>query len=244
MDPGARLREARVARGLSLENLARTTRIAAQKLAALERNDVSVFPPGPYAHGFVRAYAAELGLDPEETAREYLAQFHAAPPPIEAHAPDRTHAEPDAAAILGERSWKGPALAGSALLAFVIAWAAWPSAPQSGRNAQLQEPEAVGTAGAGVAPADEPPAASAPADLTVTLEAAHPAWVSATADGERVIFRTLQPGEREVLRATREIVLRVGDAGPLRWSRGTGAAEVMGPRGAVRTIRLTPDNPR
>jgi hypothetical protein len=89
-----------------------------------------------------------------------------------------------------------------------------------------------------------PPAASAPADLTVTLEAAHPAWVSATADGERVIFRTLQPGEREVLRATREIVLRVGDAGALRWSRGTGAAEVMGPRGAVRTIRLTPDNPR
>lgn len=250
MDPGARLREARVARGLSLDTLARTTRIAPQKLSALERNDVSVFPPGPYAHGFVRAYAAEVGLDPEETAREYLAQFHAAPLPSEAGVPGSIHPEPNSAAPFGERSWRGPAVAGSALLAFVIAWAAWPSAPLSGRDSQLQEQEAgaVGTTGTGVVPADTDaapqPAASAVESLTVTLESEHPAWVSATADGERVIYRTMLPGEREELRATHEIVLRVGDAGALRWSRDSGAGEVMGPRGAVRTIRLTADGRR
>jgi cytoskeletal protein RodZ len=254
MDSGARLREARLAHGLSLDTLAKATRIAPQKLAAIERNDVSVFPPGPYVHGFVRAYAAEVGLAPDDTARAYLAQFTAVSPPTEPRAPERIGREPILPDVAGGNSWKTSAVAGAALLAFVVTWAAWPDAQRSGRDVPTGEPGALGTAGPGGAPADvraDPrPVASAPgsaaasAPLTVTLEAEDPSWVSATADGERVIFRTLQPGDREVVRATREIVLRVGDAGALRWSRGNGASESMGSRGAVRTIRLTPDGPR
>jgi cytoskeleton protein RodZ len=253
MDPGARLREARLARGLSLDMMARKTRIAPDKLAAIERNDLSVFPPGPYARGFVRAYAAEVGLDPDDTAREYLAQFHVAPP--QAGAPDTTRPGLPPRET-GGMPWRGPAVAGAAVLAFVIAWIAWPGSQESRGDARAQEPGAIGTAG--VAPTDgeaAPPASLHPdsagvpaagqhAAFTVTLEAEHPAWVSATADGERLIFRTLQAGEREVLRATREIVLRVGDAGALRWSRGSAPTEVMGPRGAVRTVTLTPDATR
>jgi cytoskeleton protein RodZ len=258
MDPGARLRQARLARGLSLDMLATTTRIAPDKLAAIERNDLSVFPPGPYARGFVRAYAAEVGLDPDDTAREYLAQFHVAPPSSEAGNADTIHAGLPSRQI-GGGPWRGPTLAAAAVLAFVIAWVAWPGSSQSGRDAP-REPGAIGTAGTAVVPVgrdaaplpaerlhpDPPdlPATGEPATLTVTLEAEHPVWVSASADGERMVFRTLQAGEREVVRATREIVLRVGDAGALRWSRGSGPTEVMGPRGAVRTLTLTPDGTR
>jgi cytoskeleton protein RodZ len=253
MNSGVRLREARLARGLSIDMLARTTRMAPDKLAAIERNDLSVFPPGPYARGFVRAYAAEVGLDPDDTAREYLAQFHVASPLPQGGEPDTINS-----GLPGGVPWRGPILAGAALLAFVIAWVAWPGSQESRRDARAPEPGAIGTAGVVPSESDAAPRPAAPihrgpaglptagepATFTVTLEAEHPAWVSATADDERLVFRTLQAGEREVLRATREIVLRVGDAGALRWSRGSGPTEVMGPRGAVRTLTLTPDGTR
>ena len=55
----------------------------------------------------------------------------------------------------------------------------------------------------------------------------------------RAIYRTLQPGEREVLRAAREIRIRTGDAGALRWQIDGGPATAMGKAGEVRTARIT-----
>src|SRR3712207_5244838 len=61
---GQRLTEAREARGVSLEQVERDTRIVRRYLLALEREDFSVFPAEVYARGFLRSYASYLGLDP------------------------------------------------------------------------------------------------------------------------------------------------------------------------------------
>ena len=72
---GARLREARENKGVSLRQIATTTRISMMSLEALERNDLSRLPGGIFTRAFIRAYAEEVGLDPEGLIQDFIAQF-------------------------------------------------------------------------------------------------------------------------------------------------------------------------
>src|ERR1043166_6678588 len=74
-DFGARLRDARERRGISLRQIANATKISVAVLEALERNDISRLPGGIFGRAFVRSYATEVGLDPEETIRDFIGQF-------------------------------------------------------------------------------------------------------------------------------------------------------------------------
>jgi cytoskeletal protein RodZ len=62
---GSLLRELREQRGVSLEELARSTRINPRFLAALEMDDFAAVPAGPFAKGFIRACCEALGSPPE-----------------------------------------------------------------------------------------------------------------------------------------------------------------------------------
>ena len=75
-DFGAKLRNAREGRGISLRQIASSTRIPVAALEALERNDVSRLPAGVFSRGFVRSYAAEVGLDPDTVLNEFVDRFH------------------------------------------------------------------------------------------------------------------------------------------------------------------------
>src|SRR5438552_13329666 len=72
---GGTLREARERRGVSLRQIANATKISVAALEALERNDISRLPGGIFSRAFVRSYAIEVGLDPEATIQEFVAQF-------------------------------------------------------------------------------------------------------------------------------------------------------------------------
>jgi cytoskeleton protein RodZ len=72
---GSTLRDARERRGLSLRQIASATKISMAVLEALERDDISRLPGGIFSRAFVRAYAAEVGLDPEAAIEEFIAQF-------------------------------------------------------------------------------------------------------------------------------------------------------------------------
>src|SRR5436190_12779362 len=74
-DFGSRLRAARERKGVPLREIANRTKIAVAVLDALERNDISRLPGGIFSRAFVRAYANEVGLDPEVTIQEFVAQF-------------------------------------------------------------------------------------------------------------------------------------------------------------------------
>jgi cytoskeletal protein RodZ len=72
---GATLRNAREGRGVSLRQIANATKISVAALEALERNDISRLPGGIFSRAFVRSYAIEVGLDPDATIAEFVAQF-------------------------------------------------------------------------------------------------------------------------------------------------------------------------
>src|SRR5258707_4606121 len=75
VDFGRKLRETRERRGVSVRQIASATKISASALEALERNDISRLPGGIFSRAFVRSYAVEVGLDPEATIQEFIAQF-------------------------------------------------------------------------------------------------------------------------------------------------------------------------
>lgn len=64
------LREARQAKGLTLEELAHSTKISFKVLKAIETGDFDVLPQ-TYIKGFLRSYAQEVGLDAAEVVRKY-----------------------------------------------------------------------------------------------------------------------------------------------------------------------------
>jgi len=72
---GRKLRDARERKGVSLRQIASATKISVSALEALERNDISRLPGGIFSRAFVRSYAVEVGLDPEATIQEFIAQF-------------------------------------------------------------------------------------------------------------------------------------------------------------------------
>jgi cytoskeleton protein RodZ len=243
MDIGARLREAREARGISLEDLAQRTRVQPRLLAAIESNDIARVPPRPYGRGFVRGYAREVGLDPDTTVTQYFAQFEPIPgPPASDRGPSDTETSP----------WGSPlvAVVVLALIAGLALWAGW----QRGRT-PLPEPQSVGTTGA-IAPALVRAGENAPVEravvsrpvteaaepIVVAIETDGPAWVAATADGKRLIYRLLPAGARETISATGNLTIRVGDAGAVRWSVNGRSIGRMGDPGETRTAVVTPDN--
>jgi cytoskeleton protein RodZ len=68
---GSLLRELRERHGVSLEELARTTRIGRRFLEALEADDVGALPAGPFAKGFIRSYCQALNEPPDEALAHY-----------------------------------------------------------------------------------------------------------------------------------------------------------------------------
>jgi len=72
---GPNLRRIRIQRGISIEQIATATKVSADLLSGLERNDFSRWPVGIYARAFVRQYAYAIGVDPDSTVDEFCRWF-------------------------------------------------------------------------------------------------------------------------------------------------------------------------
>jgi cytoskeleton protein RodZ len=69
---GTRLRVEREQRGITLDQISRSTKIGTRFLQALEQDRFDQLPGGIFNKGFIRAYARFLGLDEEQTLSDYL----------------------------------------------------------------------------------------------------------------------------------------------------------------------------
>ncbi len=75
---GERLKREREMRGVSLEEIAESTKIGKRNLLALEDEEFDKLPGGIFNKGFVRAYAKYLGLDEDQAVTDFLAAENAA----------------------------------------------------------------------------------------------------------------------------------------------------------------------
>ena len=73
---GEILANARIHKKIDLEQVEKATRILQKFLVALEKNEFSKLPPGTFTKGFIKNYAAYLGLPIEETMAFYRRQVN------------------------------------------------------------------------------------------------------------------------------------------------------------------------
>ena len=254
MDVGETLRRARVRKRLTLEQIAQSTKIHVATLEALETNDFDRLPASIYTRGFLRAFAREVDLDPEETVEQYMEQCEAmAPTASMTPSPDMYQAD-ETSSGTHQRTIVIPRFLGGSAFAvaiFVLAGVAY-FGMMTRQNA---EPVVTSTAEAATeapqpAPVTPPEsdvarAANVEAEsLKVELTATGPCWVSATTDRETALSRLLQAGEKHELNAKDELVLRVGDPGTLTISVNGIAGRPLGRAGQPITVQINRQNYR
>jgi len=250
---GAKLREARERRGISLRQIADHTRISMGFLEALERNDISRLPGGIFSRAFVRSYANEVGLDAEATIQDFITQFptdsvtvgHAPSRPIE----DNDAIESDrriAASVLWLLLLAVP-LTG-VVLYFIVAGRQSPSPSQSS-PIESAAPTPSSTPAAGDprdsqirARSEERPAATAGDTLMIVVTATDRCWVSAIVDGERSLQRELVAGEQHQFDVKRELVITAGNAAALEMTVNGVEARSLGKSGQVVSARVNLGN--
>jgi cytoskeleton protein RodZ len=110
---GENLRREREMRGISLDEIAASTRIAIRFFQAMEADDFASLPGGIFTRSFIRSYAKYLGLDEEQVIAEY--QLTAQPKDLELSrlmfASSSNSPRPE------RRSWLLPGLLAAAMLA-------------------------------------------------------------------------------------------------------------------------------
>jgi len=226
-DFGARLRVARERRGLSLRVIADSTKISVRALEALERNDISHLPGGIFSRSFVRAYALEVGLDPEQTIAEFITRF-----PHETV----TQGHPRSRALVdeldrGDRRRRWPTLG----------WIAVGVVPLAALLVY------VGVAGRRITSTPVQPSAAASAQpvrvpvsrtrqFSITLHAVRPTNFTVASDGQPAADVTLVAGGSREFHAVRELLILPGDASALEWS-----ADGVPSRGMTGALTITPD---
>jgi cytoskeleton protein RodZ len=91
---GERLRREREMRGISINEIAESTKISRRHLESLETEDFDSLPGGIFNKGFVRAYARYLGIDEEQAVADYTAASNEPAEP-EDKFPLEVHDQPD-----------------------------------------------------------------------------------------------------------------------------------------------------
>ena len=221
---GQRLREAREAKGLSIEDIAASTRIPTRHLSSLENSDWDKLPAATYSVGFAKNYAGAVGLDRNEISEQLRAEMGGSP------RGQTIYPEVYEAADPARTMPKGLVFGALALLAVVVLALTWLSnrsiqgdeAPPAVENAVVPEANAV-------VPAPAPVAATAG---PVVLTATDAVWVSIKDGGAILKQGELAAGETyEVPGNAVAPVLTTGKPEALRISVGTTVAPAVGPAG-------------
>ena len=243
---GDTLRNARLRRGIDLEQVVAATKIRLHHLEAMEADQFERLPGGLFARSFLRQYAHLLDLDEGELITSLDQQFRVPDP-----APEQS-LKPGF-----RRTRHAPAFVWSMLaLASLAAFHFW----DSHRNRSLEAGIRIGmsrsTGGASreaVAPAPPPatppPATPPPATLEpqsqesgpmhVALTATEPVWVSVKWDGGSTYTGTLDAQQSREIDFASEMAVLVGNAGGLRILLNGRPVGPIGARGQVQSLRLT-----
>ncbi|HEU4499219.1 MAG TPA: helix-turn-helix domain-containing protein [Sphingomicrobium sp.] len=220
---GQRLREAREAKGLSIEEIAAQTRIPTRHLASLEVGDWDKLPAATYSIGFAKNYAAAVGLDRNEIGDQLRSEMGGSRP---------TFASPEVyeAADPARTMPKGLVFGALALLVLVVLALTW-------INNRSLEADPVAEA-ANVASPVEPPAPAAEPAATpaaagpVVLTATDAVWLQIK-DGSTVLKQgQLAPGETFEIPATATApVLTTGKPEALSITVGNQQVQAVGQPG-------------
>jgi cytoskeleton protein RodZ len=233
---GLRLRAAREAKGLSIEDVASSTRIPTRHLLSLEESDWGKLPASTYSVGFAKNYAGAVGLDRAEIAEQLRAEMGSELP---AHYSSATvdSFEP----VDGNRSMpKGIVVGALVALVAIALLLTWLSNRELSGGDTVSEPAGAPIAAAPLSPSTSAPAPAPAVRGPVVITANEAAWIEVR-DGATVLKQgELAAGQSfEVPASAARPVLSTAKPEALRISVGTGDAPAVGAPGVhVKNVSL------
>lgn len=239
IDPGARLRLAREAKGFSPRQVADATKLSVRAIEALEANRLTALPSGIYRRSIVRSVAKEVGLDPSQLLRDFTERDPLALPEPErlqviAAVSPRASSWQRALAILGAII---PLVAG---VGFFVWGRPTPGAPASATRPAVApdewRPEIVPAGGFLEPP---PPARRA---VMVSLTISSRCQLRVNADGREVLGRTVEPGETLAVELGDEVFLSGDNAAAVQFSINGQAGRTLGEAGEPLAVRIGRDD--
>lgn len=228
----ARMRAAREAAGLSLQDIADRTRVPLRHLAALEEGHFSALPGTTYVSGFARAYARAVGMDESELVQQLRDEIGEAGGL--GHSPYEFEEAVNPARI--PPRW----LAWTAALLVVLVAGAYGVWRMQLTTPPTDEQIAAEDNAASAPLANNAAAAPAPVTGPVVMTAADDVWIRIyQADGTRLYEGTLKRGESYTVPDTaRDPMILTGRPDALSVTVGGQAIPPLGP--AERTISDVP----
>jgi cytoskeleton protein RodZ len=261
---GAKLKQQREQRGVTLEEISESTKIGGRFLRALENDRFDQLPGGIFNKGFVRAYARSVGLDEEETVADYLEATGAGPDKPE---PPIPLPEIRAEAANGPYSLPWGTLA-IVLLIAAVALAVWgfhgrqattrsqatasasrnayrpekPVVAVSRSSSQIatptaarQKPSEILVAGSGrPLKVTSNPASAQPVSLQIRVR--QDSWISVVADGQPITRGTMPADSLRSVHAAKEIVVRAGNIGAVDFEFNGKKLPAQGEDGEAKTL--------
>jgi transcriptional regulator with XRE-family HTH domain len=235
-----RLREARESRGLSHRQLADITKVSSRVVAALEEGRLDVVPEGIYRRSLVRLIAAEVGLNAEQTLRDFLAEH-----PDDLPSPG-TGPRVEPAGGAGPAGWRRvlpmigaimPLLVGIAYFAAPAPeFPRGPAAPERDSAVGVWRPDIVPAAGF----AELPPPKAHPMSAMITVS--ERCRLQIVADGGLLVGRMFEAGESLRVAFSESVELSGDNAGGVQFSINGRAGRLLGGPGEVLSARLGRDD--
>ncbi|MBI5379933.1 MAG: helix-turn-helix domain-containing protein [Nitrospirae bacterium] len=245
---GQYLKQEREARRLSLEEIAKATRIKGAYLRDLEADTFGSIPGCVFLRGYLRLYATSVGLDPDEVLRRFEAQSLGEGLTGQTGRDGQT-----AAAGRSWVHWKRPRVTALVTVSLLIAGLGLgylladrqsdrPLREPAWRKARLPLPDRqagdrqgrVGTTGPAYPVEIE---ARSPTgsmeEFTLTLSAVEDTWLTVRLDGRKSHEVYLQKGERVRWLAQDRAVLTLGNAGGVQIRYNGKPVESLGASGQV-----------
>ncbi len=258
--PGAKLRQERIDHGLTIDDVARETRIRPRFLVAIEADDFDGLPGAVFARSFVRQYAKAIGLDPDPLVAEMPKREDAA---VQLPNPPARQSRPFLISAGVERAMRSGGWIAIVGVAAVLGWIylnhtgqsaginqVRPAERQPAQNAQTasvtpasSQPESSTQAATQTVPAPAVLEKTPAAPVEVVITAHQTTWVQVIADGKSAFTGTLQPNDTKEVGASDQVKLIAGNAGGITVSLNGKTLDPLGPTGQVRVLRLTAEGP-
>jgi cytoskeletal protein RodZ len=264
---GERLKRTRENKKMSLDDVARATKITTRMLAALEEGRFEQLPGGIFNKGFVRAYARHLELNEEQAIRDYTAAAGSVSADLKSEDAElRAIAERKEKELAGRPRSQGVpwGIVAAFLLVLALGLSIWGFLTRERFDSEQARSAAVRTRVASAMQRNEDssvptevvhtqtvsdeaddssagtaqPPSSAPVVLVVSAH--DDSWLTIIADGQPFFQGTLAAGRQQSISAQNEVVLKSGNIGGLDIMFNGSKLASQGAAAEVKTLTFTP----
>lgn len=235
MSFGRYLKALRREKGVSIESVAKETRVSLKTLQLIETEDHGQLPDEVFVKGFIRSYATLIGANPDELVQRYLANHHL----------HRQNARFKAELLRArQRFWPRLFLSLLALACLIVisVLVLPPEVPETTESMDTPEAAAVPPGESPPAKASREPEKSSKISPVVTyalaVAATKQTWIKIIIDEQTPKTYSLNPGDRLELTAQKGFNLLIGNGAAITLTLNEKPIPVPGNQGNLVTLRL------